>query len=78
VVGEDDDVRIGRTLRETRIGLHQQRFKLEVMRAYGLALRAIHHQGFHGQAITFPRRLQDRPDPVRLEVRFDRFERAAA
>jgi putative restriction endonuclease len=135
------------TTRETRIRLHQQRFKLEVMRAYrdrcaicalrerslvqaahivpdvepegiaavvnGLALCAIHHlafdrnvlgidpdgvvhiarrlleetdgpmlraglQGFHGQAITLPLRPEDRPDPVRLEVRFERFERAAA
>ncbi len=135
------------TTAETRIRLHQQRFKLEVMRAYrnhcaicalrerslvqaahivpdvepegiaavvnGLALCAIHHlafdrnvlgidpdgvvhiarrlldetdgpmlrtglQGFHGQAITLPRRPQDRPDPVRLELRFERFERAAA
>ena len=131
----------------TRIRLHQQRFKLDVMRAYrdrcaicalrerslvqaahivpdvepegiaavvnGLALCAIHHlafdrnvlgidpdgvvhiarrlleetdgpmlraglQGFHGQAITVPRRPEDRPDPVRLEVRFERFVRAAA
>jgi putative restriction endonuclease len=135
------------TTRETRIRLHQQRFKLEVMRAYrnrcaicalrerslvqaahivpdvepegiaavvnGLALCAIHHlafdrnvlgidpdgvvhiarrlldetdgpmlrtglQGFHGQAITLPRRPEDRPDPARLEVRFVRFEHAAA
>jgi putative restriction endonuclease len=135
------------TTRETRIRLHQQRFRLEVMRAYrnrcaicalrerslvqaahivpdvepegiaavvnGLALCAIHHlafdrnvlgidpdgvvhiarrlldetdgpmlrtglQGFHGQAIALPRRPEDRPDPVRLEVRFERFERAAA
>jgi putative restriction endonuclease len=135
------------TTRETRVRLHQQRFKLEVMRAYrnrcaicalrerslvqaahivpdvepegiaavvnGLALCAIHHlafdrnvlgiapdgvvyiarrlldesdgpmlrtglQGFHGQAITLPRRAEDRPDPGRLEVRFARFERAAA
>jgi putative restriction endonuclease len=135
------------TTRETRIRLHQQRFKLEVMRAYrnrcaicalrerslvqaahivpdvepegiaavvnGLALCAIHHlafdrnvlgidpdgvvhiarrlldetdgpmlrtglQGFHGQAIALPRRPEDRPDPVRLEVRFERFEHAAA
>jgi putative restriction endonuclease len=132
---------------ETRIRLHQQRFKLEVMRAYrnrcaicalrerslvqaahivpdvepegiaavvnGLALCAIHHlafdrnvlgidpdgvvhiarrlleetdgpmlstglQGFHGEAISLPRRPEDRPDPVRLELRFARFERAAA
>jgi putative restriction endonuclease len=135
------------TTRETRIRLHQQRFKLDVMRAYrnrcaicalrerslvqaahivpdvepegiaavvnGLALCAIHHlafdrnvlgidpdgvvhiarrlleetdgpmlrtglQGFHGQAITLPRRPADRPDPGRLELRFERFERAAA
>ncbi|HET6549780.1 MAG TPA: HNH endonuclease [Solirubrobacter sp.] len=135
------------TTRETRIRLHQQRFKLDVMRAYrnrcaicalrerslvqaahivpdvepegiaavvnGLALCAIHHlafdrnvlgidpdgvvhiarrlleetdgpmlrtglQGFHGQAISLPRRPADRPDRVRLELRFERFERAAA
>src|SRR3954464_7822699 len=140
------DVRAYAT-REARYRLHQQRFKLEVMRAYrercaicalrepslvqaahivpdvepegiaavvnGLALCAIHHlafdrnvlgidpegvvhiarrlldetdgpmlraglQGFHGQAITLPQRPGDRPDPARLEVRFDRFERAAA
>ena len=35
-------------------------------------------QGFHGQAITLPRRAEDRPDRRRLEVRFERFERAAA
>ena len=135
------------TTRETRIRLHQQRFKLEVMRAYrnrcaicalrerslvqaahivpdvepegiaavvnGLALCAIHHlafdrnvlgidpdgvvhiarrqlaetdgpmlrtglQGFHGAPIALPRRSEDRPDPVRLQARFERFERAAA
>src|SRR3954470_9099153 len=135
------------TTTQTRIRLHQQRFKLEVMRAYrnrcaicalrerslvqaahivpdaepegiaavvnGLALCAIHHlafdrnvlgidpdgvvhiarrlldetdgpmlrtglQGFHGQAMTLPRRPQDRPDPDRLEVRFERFARTAA
>ncbi len=135
------------TTAETRIRLHQQRFKLEVMRAYrhrcaictlrerslvqaahivpdvepegiaavvnGLALCAIHHlafdrnvlgidpdgvvhiarrlleetdgpmlrtglQGFHGHAIALPRRPEDRPDRVRLEARFARFERAAA
>jgi putative restriction endonuclease len=135
------------TTAETRIRLHQQRFKLEVMRAYrnrcaicalrerslvqaahivpdvepegiaavvnGLALCAIHHlafdrnvlgidpdgvvhiarrlleetdgpmlrtglQGFHGHVISLPRRPEDRPDPVRLEARFERFERAVA
>jgi putative restriction endonuclease len=35
-------------------------------------------QGFHGAAIALPRRPEDRPDPVRLEARFKRFERAAA
>lgn len=133
--------------RETRVRLHQQRFKLDVMRAYrhrcaicslreralvqaahivpdvepegiaavvnGLALCAIHHlafdrnvlgidpdgvvhiagrvlretdgpmlrsglQGFHGEAIVLPRRREDRPDPARLEARFERFRRAAA
>jgi putative restriction endonuclease len=132
---------------EARVRLHQQRFKLDVLRAYrhrcaicalrertlvqaahivadvepegiaavvnGLALCAIHHlafdrnvlgidpdgvvhiarrlldetdgpmlrtglQGFHGAAIALPRRPEDRPDPVRLEARFRRFERAAA
>lgn len=132
---------------DARIRLHQQRFKLEVMRAYrsrcaicslreralvqaahivpdvdpegiaavvnGLALCAIHHlafdrnllgidpggvvhiadrllrsidgpmlrtglQGFHGQPIALPRRSEDRPDPKRLESRFERFVRAAA
>ena len=140
------DVRAYAT-REARVRLHQQRFKLDVMRAYrhrcaicalrerslvqaahivpdvepegiaavvnGLALCAIHHlafdrnllgidpdgvvhiarrllretdgpmlrtglQGFHGDRIALPRRPQDRPDPQRLEVRFERFERASA
>ena len=140
------DVRAYAT-RETRHRLHQQRFKLEVMRAYrhrcaicalreralvqaahivpdpepegvaavvnGMALCAIHHlafdrnllgvdpdgvihiatrllretdgpmlrtglQGFHGERITLPRRPDDRPDPARLERRFDRFLRDAA
>lgn len=133
--------------REARYRLHQQRFKLEVMRAYrhrcaictlrerelvqaahisadveaagiavvvnGLALCAIHHlafdrnllgidpgglvhiadrllreidgpmlrtglQGFHGASIALPRRPEDRPDPARLEARFEQFSRAAA
>ena len=133
--------------REARYRLHQQRFKLDVMRAYrhrcaictlrerelvqaahivpdaetegvaavvnGIALCAIHHlafdrnllgidpegvvhiaarllreidgpmlrtglQGFHGGSIAVPRRPQDRPDPQRLELRFERFVRASA
>jgi putative restriction endonuclease len=133
--------------REARYRLHQQRFKLEVMRAYrhrcaicalreralvqaahivpdadpagvaavvnGLALCAIHHlafdrnllgidprgvvhiagrllqeidgpmlkaglQGFHGERINLPHRPADRPDPMRLEQRFEVFERAVA
>jgi putative restriction endonuclease len=140
------DVRAYAT-REARYRLHQQRFKLDVMRAYrhrcaicmlrerelvqaahivpdvdpagiaavvnGLALCAIHHlafdrnllgidpggvvhiadrllreidgpmlkaglQGFHGAPISRPRRPEDRPDPVRLETRFERFLHAAA
>ncbi len=35
-------------------------------------------QGFHGTAIAVPRRPEDRPDPLRLETRFERFSRAAA
>ena len=35
-------------------------------------------QGFHGAAILQPSRLVERPDPERLEVRFDRFLAAAA
>jgi hypothetical protein len=35
-------------------------------------------QGFHGEAITEPRRPADRPDPLRLESRFERFLHAAA
>jgi putative restriction endonuclease len=139
------DVRAYAT-REARYRLHQQRFKLDVMRAYrhrcaicslrerelvqaahivpdtdpegiaavvnGLALCAIHHlafdrnllgvdptgvihiadrllkeidgpmlrtglQGFHGAQIGLPRSPGDRPDPVRLETRFERFVRAA-
>jgi putative restriction endonuclease len=141
-----EDVRSYAT-REARVRLHQQRFKLEVMRAYrhrcaicslreralvqaahivpdahvegvaavvnGLALCAIHHlafdrnllgidpggvvhiadrllheidgpmlrtglQGFHGERILLPRRESDRPDPRRLEARFDQFVRAVA
>lgn len=133
--------------REARHRLHQQRFKLDVMRAYrhrcaicmlrerslvqaahivpdaepegiaavvnGMALCASHHlafdrnvlgvdpdgvihiagrvlresdgpmlktglQGFHGERIALPRRPDDRPDPARLEQRFERFLRAAA
>jgi putative restriction endonuclease len=133
--------------REARYRLHQQRFKLDVMRAYrgrcaictlrerelvqaahivpdrepegiaavvnGLALCAIHHlafdrnllgidpecvihiadrllreidgpmlrtglQGFHGERIALPRRPDDRPDPARLERRFELFTRSAA
>ena len=133
--------------REARYRLHQQRFKLDVMRAYrhrcaictlrerelvqaahiipdpepegiaavvnGMALCAIHHlafdrnllgidpdgvihiagrllreidgpmlqtglQGFHGERMTMPRRPEDRPDPARLEERFERFVTAAA
>jgi putative restriction endonuclease len=140
------DVRAYAT-REARHRLHQQRFKLEVMRAYrhrcaicslrerelvqaahivpdieeggiaavvnGLALCAIHHlafdrnllgidpvgvvhiagrllreidgpmlrtglQGFHGAPIRLPHRPQDRPDPARLQARFERFTRVAA
>ncbi|MEJ7787861.1 MAG: HNH endonuclease [Solirubrobacteraceae bacterium] len=140
------DVRAYAT-REARHRLHQQRFKLDVIRAYrhrcaictlrerelvqaahivpdaepegiaavinGLALCAIHHlaydrnllgidpdgtvhiaarllreidgpmlrtglQGFHGANITLPRRLEQRPDAVRLQTRFDRFLRATA
>jgi putative restriction endonuclease len=139
------DVRAYAT-REARLRLHQQRFKLDVMRAYrhrcaictlreralvqaahivpdvepegvaavinGLALCAIHHlafdrnllgidpdgvvhiadrllreidgpmlrtglQGFHGERIALPRRPVDRPDPLRLATRFERFARAA-
>jgi putative restriction endonuclease len=140
------DVRAYAT-REARLRLHQQRFKLDVMRAYrhrcaictlreralvqaahivpdvepegvaavvnGLALCAIHHlafdrnllgidpegvvhiagrllreidgpmlrtglPGFHGGRISLPRRAEDRPDPRRLELAFERFERASA
>jgi putative restriction endonuclease len=35
-------------------------------------------QGFHGEAIALPRRPDDRPDPVRLETRYERFLVAAA
>lgn len=132
---------------DARVRLHQQRFKLDVMRAYrhrcaicrlreralvqaahivpdaepdgiaavinGLALCAIHHlafdrnllgidpegvvhiarrlleeidgpmlrtglQGFHGAPIALPRQPEDRPDPARLELRFERFTTAAA
>ncbi len=133
--------------REVRTRLHQQRFRVHVLQAYGhrcavcalrerelvqaahivsdatpdgvaavvngLALCAIHHlaydrnlmgidpdgvvhiarrlrderdgpmlreglQGFHGAGIALPRRRDERPDPLRLEVRFREFEDEAA
>lgn len=133
-------------LGDVRIRLHQQRFRINVLRAYrercaicalkepalvqaahiiedrspegiaavinGIALCAIHHlaydrnllgidpegvvhiagrllnevngpmlktglQGFHGHSIVLPRRAADRPDPVRLQTRFERFVAAA-
>ncbi len=33
-------------------------------------------QGFHRQQIAMPARLDDRPDPERLELRFERFRAA--
>jgi len=33
-------------------------------------------QGFHGAGIVLPHRHEDRPDPARLEQRFDVFESA--
>jgi putative restriction endonuclease len=140
------DVRAYAT-RDARYRLHQQRFKLDVMRASrhrcaictlrerelvqaahivpdteaegvaavvnGLALCAIHQlafdrnllgidpngvvrladrllreidgpmlrtglEGFHGGRIALPRRPTDRPDPKRLELRFERFTKTAA
>jgi len=35
-------------------------------------------QGFHGGRIAVPRRPEDRPHPRRLELRFERFEKASA
>jgi putative restriction endonuclease len=133
-------------VRNVRVRLHQQRFRINVLRAYrqrcavcalkqwdlveaahiiddsdpagiaavvnGLALCTIHHraydrnllgidpagvvhiagrllaeidgpmlttglQGFHGKPIMVPRRPADRPDPMRLQTRFDRFVAAA-
>jgi putative restriction endonuclease len=34
-------------------------------------------QGFHGSPIQLPHRVRDRPDPVRLELRFERFRETA-
>jgi putative restriction endonuclease len=34
-------------------------------------------QGFHGATILQPRRAADRPDPERLEVRFEQFRAVA-
>jgi len=34
-------------------------------------------QGFHGRGIELPRRRDDRPDPERLQTRFDAFREAA-
>jgi putative restriction endonuclease len=133
-------------LRDVRIRLHQQRFRINVLRVYrqrcavcalketallqaahiiddrspegiaavinGIALCAIHHlaydrnlmgidpegvvhiagrllsevdgpmlktglQGFHGASITLPQRPIDRPDPARLQTRFEQFVTAA-
>jgi putative restriction endonuclease len=44
----------------------------------GPMLRIGSLQGFHGEPIVVPRRPADRPDPERLESRFQRFLRAAA
>jgi putative restriction endonuclease len=35
-------------------------------------------QGFHGASIALPRRPEDRPDPLRLASRFERFSESAA
>lgn len=35
-------------------------------------------QGFHGASILQPRRSEEKPDPERLEIRFEQFARAAA
>jgi putative restriction endonuclease len=35
-------------------------------------------QGFHGASIALPRRREERPDPDRLAVRFERFHSGAA
>ncbi len=35
-------------------------------------------QGFHGASIVLPRAVLDRPDPVRLGERFERFSVEAA
>ena len=35
-------------------------------------------QGFHGGRIAVPRRPEERPDPHRLELRYERFVRASA
>ena len=141
-----DDVRRYATV-DARMRLHQQQFRVDVLRAYrsqcaicrlreavlveaahivsdahpegiaavinGIALCAIHHlaydrnllgidptgvvhisqrllhehdgpmlktglQGFHGAAINQPRRPENRPDPMRLEIRFEEFIAAAA
>lgn len=142
----DEDVR-RYAVGDARRRLHQARFRIDVMRAYGgrcticrlreatlveaahiigdgdprgiaavvngLALCTIHHaaydrnllgidadavvhisarllgesdgpmlseglQRFHRQSIALPRRPEDRPDPERLDVRFDAFQREAA
>lgn len=33
-------------------------------------------QGFHGQRIVMPSRVDDRPDPERLELRYEEFKAA--
>lgn len=149
--GSDAGIQSGEELRryatrEVRVRLHQHRFRLDVMRAYGgscaicslreaslvqaahiiedqhpkgaaavvngIALCAIHHlaydrnvmgidpsgvvhiatrllneidgpmlrvglQGFHSSAIRQPRRRTDRPDPDRLELRYEQFKASA-
>lgn len=34
-------------------------------------------QAFHGEAITMPRRVADRPDPERLELRYEQYKLSA-
>ncbi len=69
--------------REARVRLHQQRFKLiDPDGVVHIARRLLDEtdgpmlrtglQGFRGAPTAPPRRPEDRPDPAKLETRFER------
>lgn len=74
--------------REAAYRLHQHRFRHAVLQAYRTrcTICSLKEDGpmlknglqhFHGARILRPPRPADRPDPVRLELRFDAFRDAA-